>query len=136
MGHLYTGGMWFKKQSVIATSEGKTTQQMKEKAPDGVDYTRHLTPLNYTNNSIVQGRPININNYFYLPTLPIYSLGTAYIGTIGDYWSCTPAVGLGTPGVASIDFGFRSSSVWVSNLARLNGISYFTANNEDEYRPF
>ena len=135
MGHLYTGGMWFKKQSVIATSEGKTTQQMKEKAPDGVDFTRH-TSLTYTNNSIVQGRPININNYFYLPTLPIYSQGTAYIGTIGDYWSCTPQAGFINPGNVSIDFGFNSSSVWVGNLARWNGLTYFTANNEDEYRPF
>ena len=133
MGHLYVGGMWFKKQSIIAMAENKTVQQMKEKTPDGTDITRNNNNLNYTNNSIIQGRPININNYFYLPALAVYTGGSAYIGIWGDYWSCTPQKGSNN---ASVDINFTSSSVHMGNLARWNGLPYFTVSNEDEYRPF
>ena len=133
MGHLYVGGMWFKKQSIIAMAENKTVQQMKEKTPDGTDLTRNNNNLNYFNNSIIQGRPININNYFYLPALAAYSGGSAYIGIFGDYWSCTPQKGSNS---ASVDISFTSSSVHMGNLARWNGLPYFTVSNEDEYRPF
>ena len=85
MGHLYKLGMWFKKKDKIS---GYSATQ----APDGIDYTRSTSVVDYTNTSISVGKPSNLNDYFYLPALGLYAVGSlTYIGWIGCYWSCTPA---------------------------------------------
>ena len=52
------------------------------------------------NHNVTQGKPTNINDYFYLPARGIYDLpsnnGIFYIGGAypgGNYWSCTPTGG-------------------------------------------
>ena len=85
MGHLYAGGMWFKKRS-------KITNYNQNVAPDGKDYRRLSTVADYTKTPI-QGKPDKdkIDNYFYLPALGLYVGGTFYsVGNIGTYWSSTP----------------------------------------------
>ena len=94
MGHLYAGGMWFRKQSVIAASQTpiKTVADLKAAAPNGIDYTRSYNKSpNYANNSITPGKPGNLNDYFYLPALGYYSYGAlSNVGNYGYYWSSTP----------------------------------------------
>ena len=84
MGHLYAGGMWFKKKDYISGYQSAV-------APDGVDYTKTLTIADQSNRSISLGKPANISSYFYLPAQGYY-LGGTYIsvGVIGTYWSKTP----------------------------------------------
>ena len=82
-GHLYTGGMWFKKKSKIS---GYSATQ----APNGIDYTRKTTVPNCTC-PISQGKPNSLNDYFYLAALGTYTGGLLdSFGTHGLYWTTTP----------------------------------------------
>ena len=113
MKHLYAGGMWLKKISVIATDNNKTIQELKREAPGGTDYTRvyPTDPKIYTkysieNNNIKVGKPATPSNYILLPTFGYYYTGTTYSGGVitaysgkgelrmvgqkGYYWSSTP----------------------------------------------
>ena len=82
MGHLYKGGMWFKKKSKIP---GFTNAHI----PDGTNDLR--TGFNTVYNlSLKPGLPSvsEIGDYFYLPALGYYNLGMLYdIGTEGRYWT-------------------------------------------------
>ena len=87
MGHLYKGGMWFKKKSVLQAEHHYDT----EKSADGTTDLR-TTWKNYNNNnsSINSGLPsaADAGNYFYLPALGLYSYGQLnQVGYFGCYWS-------------------------------------------------
>ena len=85
MGHLYKGGMWFKKKSVLQSEHNYDT----EKSADGTTDMR-TTPRLYTNSSINSGLPsaADANKYFYLPALGCYNYNHLYIvGSYGYYWS-------------------------------------------------
>ena len=88
MGHLYKGGMWFKKKSVLQADGHYDT----EKSADGTTDMR-TTYRNYTNtNSSITGSGLpsvaDAGNYFYLPALGYYKDGQLYyVGGYGHYWS-------------------------------------------------
>ena len=127
MGHLYAGGMWLKKQSVIAAAQSpsKTVADLKAAAPNGIDYTRSTNNASsYSNSSITPGKPGNLSNYFFLAPLGNYDDGPLYMFGYGSYWSSTPfpwvknsayclEVGSGDVSVIfrSRTFGFR---VWTA----------------------
>ena len=93
MGHLYAGGIWFKKQSVIAAEQGKSIDDLKAVAPNGENYTGHPYEVIILK-APVEGKPSNLSDYFYLPALGQYfqaSLGN--VGEGGLYWSSTPDTG-------------------------------------------
>ena len=80
MGHLYKGGMWFKKRAYISGYNGNT-------AVDGSDWR---TNGNWQNWSVSRTLPsaADANKYFYLPALGCYLSGQLYnVGGSGDYWS-------------------------------------------------
>ena len=87
MGHLYKGGMWFKKKSVLLAEHNYDT----EKSADGTTDMR--TTFKYysnTNSSINSGLPsaADANKYFYLPALGCYDSGLlTSVGYGGYYWS-------------------------------------------------
>ena len=89
MGHLYKGGMWFKKKSVLQAEGHYST----EKSANGsVDVRK--TNLMYGNNNssiISSGVPsgADASNYFYLPALGHYDISGRLVGvgTYGAYWS-------------------------------------------------
>ena len=87
MGHLYKGGMWFKKKSILLADGNYNT----EKSADGTTDLR--TTFNYysnTSSSINSGIPsaADAGNYFYLPALGYYDSGQLYhVGNVGYYWS-------------------------------------------------
>ena len=87
MGHLYKGGMWFKKKSVLLAEGHYNT----EKSADGTtDLRTTYKYYNNTNSSINSGVPsaADANNYFYLPALGYYYSGQLYgVGSNGYYWS-------------------------------------------------
>ena len=80
MGHLYKGGMWFKKKANISGFNSNTGY-------DGNDWrtTAYIKgwPVSHTLPSAAEA-----GNYFYLPALGFYSFGRLYgVGNYGYYWS-------------------------------------------------
>ena len=84
MGHLYKGGMWFKKKSVLQ-AEGNYNSNT---AVDGTDWR---TNGNNNSWSVSQTLPsaADAGNYFYLPALGYYlsSGQLSNVGGFGFYWS-------------------------------------------------
>ena len=87
MGHLYKGGMWLKKKSVLLAENHYDT----EKSADGsTDLRTTFRTYFNTNSSINSGVPstANASNYFYLPALGYSQFGSLVdIGNSGLYWS-------------------------------------------------
>ena len=81
MGHLYKGGMWFKKKANISGFDAN-------KAVDGSDWR---TNGNGTYWSASQTLPdaADAGNYFYLPALGYYKVSgqLSGVGDVGYYWS-------------------------------------------------
>ena len=87
MGHLYKGGMWFKKMSVLQAENHYDT----EKSANGsIDLRKGWNSYMNTKSSIKSGVPsaADAGNYFYLPALGNYESGHLYgVGSYGAYWS-------------------------------------------------
>ena len=88
MGHLYKGGMWFKKKSVLLAEGNYDTEKS---ADNTTDLRTTYKYYNNTNSSInTSGLPsaADANKYFYLPALGFYYSGQLYsVGYLGYYWS-------------------------------------------------
>ena len=88
MGHLYKGGMWFKKKSVLLAEGNYNTEKS---ADNTTDLRTTYKDYNNTNSSISNsGLPsaADANKYFYLPALGYYYSGQlSYVGYNGYYWS-------------------------------------------------
>ena len=111
MGHLYKGGMWFKKKANISGFDAN-------KAVDGSDWR---TTSKYQNWSASYTLPdaADANNYFYLPALGYYYSGQLNgVGDYGDYWSSSA-----NPWDSSHAYGlnFFSGIVYVSSYYRSYG---------------
>ena len=118
MGHLYKGGMWFKKKSVLQAEHHYDT----EKSADGTTDMR-TTYKNYknTNSSINSGLPsaADAGNYFYLPALGFYKGGEqSSVGFDGYYWSSSAHPRLSS---GAYLLYFYSNRVFVDYYFRLFG---------------
>jgi len=128
MGHLYKGGVWFKKKAAIGSSFNPN------QAPDGTDYTKstRIASFNYYSH---HGKPLpsiateplsNPSDYFYLPALGYYFSGTLNdVGSDGYYWSSTPA-----PWVSNDAYHLRFYKDYVyvtSGYSRNNGFRRWAA---------
>ena len=80
MGHLYKGGMWFKKKANISGFNPNT-------AEDGTDWrTNGNGRIWFVSQTLPDAA--DAGNYFYLPALGYYSSGQLYtVGNSGYYWS-------------------------------------------------
>ena len=79
MGHLYKGGMWFKKKAYIIGYNSNT-------AADGIDWRPASRGQSWPASSTLPSAS-DANNYFYLPALGYYDSGRLYsVGNIGYYW--------------------------------------------------
>ena len=113
MGHLYKGGMWFKKKAYISGYNSNT-------AVDGTDWR---TTINNQSWSVSHTLPsaADAGKYFYLPVLGYYSFGQLYdVGYGGNYWSSSAHPG------SKYDvyyLGFNSVGVGVINGGREGGTS-------------
>ena len=88
MGHLYKGGMWFKKKSVLQAEHHYDT----EKSADGSTDLRTTFKIYSNTNSSINNLGVpsaaDVGNYFYLPALGLYNLGQLNsVGNGGTYWS-------------------------------------------------
>ena len=111
MDHIWCGRVWLKKLSTIAREQGKTVAELKEKAPDGVDYTRStkipdMDSFHAASEKLESGKPNNMADYFSLPFLggygpteddfrPSNPKRWMHGNTPGaaHYWSSTPTPG-------------------------------------------
>ena len=111
MDHIWSQRMWLKKLSTIARELGKTVAELKEKAPDGVDYTRStkkpdISSFHTVSGELGHGKPNNMADYFSLPLIGGYGpAGEDFSPSNhkchhfgagnpkGYYWSSTPAPG-------------------------------------------
>ena len=88
MGHLYKGGMWFKKKSVLQAENHYNT----EFSADGTTDMRTTWKTYNNNNSSINNSGLpsaaDAGNYFYLPALGFYYSGLqSVVGSEGNYWS-------------------------------------------------
>ena len=120
MGHLYKGGMWFKKKSVLQAEHNYDT----EKSADGsTDMRTTRKDYSNTNSSINSGLPsaTDANKYFYLPALGEYTSGLLYrIGSNGYYWSSSASPWRSD---LAYDLNFYSGNVNVYYYSRNYGFS-------------
>ena len=80
MGHLYKGGMWFKKKTNISRYDANT-------AADGIDWRIISKSQTYSVSNTLPPTA-DAGNYFYLPASGYYGYGgLAFIGEVGAYWS-------------------------------------------------
>ena len=87
MGHLYKGGMWFKKKSVLQAENHYDTEKSADNTTDmrttRNDYGNYSSSINSDVPSAADA-----NKYFYLPALGYYSFGKLLgVGSSGYYWS-------------------------------------------------
>ena len=121
MGHLYKGGMWFKKKSVLQAENHYDT----EKSADGSTDLRTTWKNYYNNSSSIynSGLPsaADANKYFYLPALGYYNDGRLNdVGDIGYYWSSS-ADPLNYNNAYYLYFGSGGGGVRVGSINRYNG---------------
>ena len=109
MGHLYKGGMWFKKKSQISGYNSTT-------AVDGHDWHTYGGAYGRSVSHTTLPSAADANNYFYLPALGYYAYGQLYsIGSEGGYWTSS-ANSSGT-----YRLRFDSGYVYVNLLGRYPG---------------
>ena len=88
MGHLYKGGMWFKKKSVLIAEGHYSTEKS---ADNTTDMRTSYVSYNNNNSSINSSGVLSAfeaNNYFYLPCLGYYHVGLlANFPRKCGYWS-------------------------------------------------
>lgn len=99
--HLYAGGMWLKKGSVIAAEQHKTSQDLKNAAPNGKNYANgdvnSFKDYAISNETITNGKPANLSNYIYFPAVGLYIQRQSDdhdgqlkdVGSRAYYWSST-----------------------------------------------
>ena len=111
MGHLYKGGMWFKKKANISGYNPNT-------AVDGTDWRTTFNNQTWFASYILPSAA-DANNYFYLPVLGYYRSGQlSIIGDYGAYWSSSARPGSSD---YAYDLMFRGSSVSVYPGLRYSG---------------
>lgn len=90
-GHLYTGGLWMKKISVIATETGNTLAYLDAHSSDGVRYGGVENPGGHSVSISATGKPANSGDYFFLPAMGRYTEGKLTDrGIKGYFWTNAP----------------------------------------------
>ena len=111
MGHLYKGGMWFKKKAYISGYNSNT-------AVDGTDWRTTNKTQNWSSSSTLPSAA-DAGNYFYLPALGFYNSGQLNnVGDFGLYWSSSAFPW--NSGSAYMLY-FDSGNVYVNNFNRYYG---------------
>ena len=111
MGHLYKGGIWFKKKSQISGYNPNT-------AYDGTDWRTATGNKTWTPSQTLPSAA-DAGNYFYLPALGSYDSGQLIgVGNFSYYWSSS-AYPLNNDGAYNL--AFFSGIIIVGNYHRTDG---------------
>ena len=88
MGHLYKGGMWFKKKAVLQAENHYNTEKSADNTTDLRTTYKYYSNTNSSINNSGLPSASDANKYFYLPALGWYFSGNLFnVGYYGDYWS-------------------------------------------------
>ena len=90
--HLYTGGMWFKKEKVIVSENHISYARFTNVSYDGQNRIAKpgLFETPPSNKKLKKGIPANLNDYFFLPAMGAYLNGSLHnFREYGFYWSKT-----------------------------------------------
>lgn len=111
MGHLYKGGMWFKKKAFI-------TGYNKNTAYDGTDWRTKSKNQGWTPSQTLP--PVaDAGKYFYLPNSGFYLNGQqALVGSYGFYWSSS---GLPSSNTWAYHMDFNGNRINVNGYYRGHG---------------
>ena len=116
MGHLYKGGIWFKKKTKIS---GFTNAHI----PDNTTVDLRTVEQSFQNNTLTPDLPAanKMNNYFYLPDLGYYDSGYLKLKFVGYgyYWSSSAIPQ--NSGYAYL-LSFNSNAVIVNRAIRETGM--------------
>ena len=115
----FSPGIWIKKLSVIAKENGKTVEQLKATAPDGVDYTKGGRGEK-TITDLPSDLPNNMGDYFFLPA---WDGLFGSINTDGYFWSSTSIYDVGVSQYA-LHFRFKSEESKVEIIQKYSGGRY------------
>ena len=118
MGHLYKGGMWFKKKSVLLAEGNYDTEKSADNTTDLRTTYKYYNNTNSSINNSGLPSAADANKYFYLPALGSYYGQLYEVGVVGDYWSSN-AYPWNRNGAYALRFG--SGFVRVSYYGRFNG---------------
>ena len=119
MGHLYKGGIWLKKKSVLQ-AEGLWRSNI------GYDNNDWRT-FNQSRSWELSQDPIpaaDADKYFYLPALGYYNAGQLYnVGFGGYYWSSSACPGSSSASAYDLYFylGGTTAHIVIDNYARITG---------------
>ena len=115
MGHLYQGGIWFKKKSVLQAKGHYNSNT----AADGTDW-RITNKMQTWHASSTLPSAAEVDNYFYLPTLGQYTVGHLVMaGFEATYWSSS-ATPLNNNSAYILNFTI-TGSVYVFGIDRYYG---------------
>ena len=119
MGHLYKGGMWFKKKSVLQAEGYYNTEKSADNTTDmRTTYKGYSNSNSSINNSGLLSAA-DAGNYFYLPALGYYYDGQLNNVGSGNYWSSSADP---RPGYYyTYSLGFSSGHVRVYLSSPTNG---------------
>ena len=89
MGHLYKGGMWFKKKSVLLAEGNYNTEKSADGTTDLRTTYKYYSNINSSINNSGLPSAADAGNYFYLPALGWYgNYGQlTRVGSYSRYWS-------------------------------------------------
>ena len=119
MGHLYKGGMWFKKKSVLLAEGNYDTEKSADNTTDMRTTYKYYNNTNSSINNSGLPSAADANNYFYLPALGYYYPGQLNgVGYDGYYWSSS-AYAWSSDNAYSLYFSGGSVNVYGSR--RYNG---------------
>ena len=119
MGHLYKGGMWFKKKSVLLAEGNYNTEKSADNTTDLRTTYKYYNNTNSSINNSGLPSAADSNKYFYLPALGYYYSGRLYsVGDYGLYWSSSA-----NPWSSNFAYNlhFNSGFVNVGSGSRSNG---------------
>ncbi len=88
MGHLYKGGMWFRKKAVLQADNHYDTEKSADNTTDLRTTYKYYNNTNSSINNSGLPSAADANKYFYLPALGYYDSGQlGSVGGGGYYWS-------------------------------------------------
>ena len=104
MGHLYKGGMWFKKKAVLQAENHYDTEKSADNTTDLRTTYKSYSNMNSSINNSGLPSVADANKYFYLPALGYYLSGQLNnVGIDGYYWSSS-AIPWGSNGAYFLSF--------------------------------
>ena len=124
MGHLYKGGMWFKKKSVLQAENHYNTEKSADNTTDLRTTYKYYNNMNSSINNSGLPSAADANKYFYLPALGHYNSGQLMdVGLGGEYWSSSayPFFYPWSSSYNAYSLSFSSNNVGVTDYTRAYG---------------